>query len=150
MGCENSVFRLDKEANSEVAMIHYHSNYVNEKYMEDFRQKTETEQKEACYLTSSCISVEFSLLLAFLGPLESSAVEKVREMSLQYPTMQEAVYLCNGAVSEKSLQIFRPPLPAEHVTVFSGRTDALEVRCDLTDRHTDPTTVTLLRMCAEG
>ena len=51
---------------------------------------------------------------------------------------------------------------AKHVTVFSGRTDAPEVRCDLTDRHTDthtdthththtdPTTVTLLRMRAEG
>ena len=49
-------------------------------------------------------------------------------MSLQYPTMQEAVYLCNGAVSEKS-QIFRSPLPAEYVT---GRTDAPEMRCDHT------------------
>ena len=75
--------------------------------------------------------VEFSLLLAFLGPLESSAVEKVRRMSLQYPTTHEAVYLCNGAVSEKSPQIFRPPWPAEYVTVFSGRTDAPEVRCEL-------------------
>ena len=64
--------------------------------------------------------VEFSLVLAFLEPLEGSAVEKVRGMSLQYPTTQEAVYLCNGAVSEKSPQIFRPPLPAEYVTVFSG------------------------------
>ena len=76
-------------------------------------------------------------MLAFLEPLEGSAVEKVRGMSLQYPTKQEAVYLCNGAVSEKSPQIFRPPLPVEYVTVFSGRTDAPGVRCDLTDRHTD-------------
>ena len=27
--------------------------YVNGKYTEDIRQKTETEQKEACYLTPS-------------------------------------------------------------------------------------------------
>ena len=47
-------------------------------------------------------------------------------MSLQYPKTQEAVYLCNGAVSEKSPHIFRPPLPAEYMTVFSGRTDAPE------------------------
>ena len=32
------------------------------------------------------------------------------------------------------------------MTVFSVRTDAPEVRCDLTDTQTDPTTVTLLRM----
>ena len=75
-------------------------------------------------------------MLAFLEPLEGSTVEKVRGMSLQYPTTQEAVYLCNGAVSEKSPQIFRPPLPAEYVTVFSGRTDAPGVRFDLTDRQT--------------
>ena len=44
--------------------------------------------------------VEFSLVLALLGPLEGSAVEKARKTSLQYPTTQEAVYLCNGAVSD--------------------------------------------------
>ena len=37
----------------------------------------------------------------------------------------------------KSPQIFRPLLPAEYVTVFSGQTDAPEVRFDLTDRQTD-------------
>ena len=77
------------------------------------------------------LQVEFSLLLAFLGPLEGSAVEKVRRTSLQYPTTQEAVYLYN-----------RFPLPAEYVTVFSGRTDAPEVRCDLTDPPTHPPTQT--------
>ena len=41
----------------------------------------------------------------------------------------------NGAVSEKKTHFF-PPLPAEYVTVFSGRTDAPEVRLDLTDTHT--------------
>ena len=45
--------------------------------------------------------------------------------------------LCNRAVSEKTPQIFLPPLPIEYVTVFSGRIDTPEVRCDLTDRHTD-------------
>ena len=47
--------------------------------------------------------------------------------------------LRNRVVLEKTPQIFRPPLPAEYMTVFSGRTDAPEVRCDLTDRqtHTD-------------
>ena len=32
---------------------------------------------------------------------------------------------------------FLPSLPAEYVTAFSGRTDAPEVRCDLTDTQTD-------------
>ena len=68
-------------------------------------------------------------------------------------TMLEAVYLCNGAISEKTPH-FLPPLPAEYVTVFSGQTDTPEVRFDLTDRQidtlTDPTTVTLLHMCAKG
>ena len=31
-------------------------------------------------------------------------------------------------------------LAVEYVTEFSGRTDASEVRCDLTDRHTDTQT----------
>ena len=44
--------------------------------------------------------------------------------------------LCNGVVSEKTPQIFWPLLLAEYVTVFSGRTDTPEVRCDLTDTHT--------------
>ena len=35
--------------------IKTHSNYVNGKYMEDSRQKMETKEKEACYLTSSRI-----------------------------------------------------------------------------------------------
>ena len=48
----------------------------------------------------------------------------------RFPTVLD---LCNGAISEKNPQIFGPPLPAEYVTVFSGRTDAAEVRCDLTD-----------------
>ena len=50
-------------------------------------------------------------------------------------TMPEAVYLYNnGAVSEKTPQIFGPLLPTEYVTVFSGRTDAPEVRFGLTNR----------------
>ena len=48
----------------------------------------------------------------------------------------EVLDLRNGAVSEKTLQIFWPPLPTEYVTVFSRRKDTPEVRCDLTDRHT--------------
>ena len=89
-------------------------------------------------------------MLAFLESLEGSAVEKVGGLSLQYPTTQEAVYLCNGAVSEKSPQIFRPPLPVEYVTVFSGRTDAPGLRFDLTDTQTDPTTVTLAAHARRG
>ena len=72
-------------------------------------------RKKLATLHPVVFQVEFSLLLAFLGPLEGSAVEKVRGMPLQYRTTQEAVYLCNGAVSEKSPQIFRPPLPAVYV-----------------------------------
>ena len=37
---------------------------------------------------------------------------------------------------------FGPSLPAEYVTVFSGQTDAAEVRCDLTDTHTHTHTQT--------
>ena len=51
--------------------------------------------------------------------------------------------LCNRAVSEKNPQYFGPPLPAEYKAVFSGQTDAPEVRCDLADRQTEPTTVIL-------
>ena len=68
-------------------------------------------------------------------------------------SMEGVLDLRNGAVSEKTPQIFWPSLPAGYVTVFSGRTDAPEVRCDLTHTHTHtdkPTTVTLLRMRAEG
>ena len=43
----------------------------------------------------------------------------------------------NAVVSGKSPQIFSPSFPVEYVTAFSGRTDAPQVRCDLTDRQTD-------------
>ena len=39
-------------------------------------------------------------------------------------------------VSEKTPQFLLPSLPGEYVAEFSGRTEAPEVRCDLTDRHT--------------
>ena len=42
------------------------------------------------------------------------------------------------------------PLPADYVAVFSGRTDAPVVRCDLTDRRTDLTTVTLAALACRG
>ena len=35
------------------------------------------------------------------------------------------------------------------MTIYSGQTDAPEVRCDLTDTD-KPTTVTFLYMCVEG
>ena len=59
--------------------------------------------------------------------------------------------LCSGAVSEKIPQIFWPPLPAEYMIVFSGRTDAPEVRFvnRQTDRQT-PTTVTLTAHARRG
>ena len=40
-------------------------------------------------------------------------------------------------VSEKIPQIFRPKLHPEYVTAFSGRTDAPDARCDLTNSQTD-------------
>ena len=52
--------------------------------------------------------------------------------------------LCNGAVSEKTPQIFRPMLPAKYAAPFSGRTEAPEVRCRLTDRQTHTQTRQLL------
>ena len=42
---------------------------------------------------------------------------------------------CNGAVSEKPTQLFRPSLPVEYVTTISGRTDAREVRCQPLKLH---------------
>ena len=45
-------------------------------------QKTETKEKEARFLTLSRILG--SLLLGFLRALESSAVEKLRRIPLQY------------------------------------------------------------------
>ena len=55
-------------------------------------------------------------------------------------SMEGVLDLHNRAVSEKTPQIFRPPLPAESVTVFSGPTDAPEVRCDngQTDAYSNP------------
>ena len=43
-------------------------------------------RKKLATLHRVVFQVEFSLLLAFLGALEGSAVEKVRGMLLQYPT----------------------------------------------------------------
>ena len=45
------------------------------------------------------------------------------------------LHLGNGGVSEKTPQIFLPLLPAEYVAAFLRRTEAPEVRCDLTDTH---------------
>ena len=64
--------------------------------------------------------------------------------------MREVLDLCSGAVSEKTPQIFSPSLPTEFMTAFSGQTDAPEVRCDLTDRQTHPTTVTLAVHVRQG
>ena len=50
---------------------------------------------------------------------------------------ERALDLSNGAVSEKMPQIFLPSLSAECVSAFSRRTDAPEVRCDLSDTQTD-------------
>ena len=58
-----------------------------------FGKRRRQNRKKLATLYRIVVQVEFSLLLAFLGPLEGSAVEKVRGMSLQYPTTQEAVYL---------------------------------------------------------
>ena len=66
-----------------------------------------------------------------------------RRKMADWLSMEGVLDLCNRGVSEKHPQIFGPQLPVEYVTEFSGRTD---VRCDLTDRHTDRTTVTLLHM----
>ena len=46
-------------------------------------QKMETKEKEALFLTLSCIPGSVSLLLALLRALESSAVEKLRRIPLQ-------------------------------------------------------------------
>ena len=54
--------------------------------------------------------------------------------------MEGVLDLCNRVVSDK---MFLPLLPIEYMTVSSGRTDAPEVTCDLTDTHTDPTAVIL-------
>ena len=77
--------------------------------------------------------------------LEPSAPPRAYNTHARYPwkngrlyvwlSMEGVLDLCNGAVSEKTQQIFWPSLPAEYVTVFSKRTDAPEVRCDLTDTH---------------
>ena len=46
-------------------------------------------------------------------------------------------------------QNFQSSVAAEYMTVYSEQTDTPEVKYDLTDGHR-PTTVTLLRMRAEG
>ena len=59
--------------------------------MENFSKRWRVKRKKLATLHRVVFQVEFSLLLAFLGPLEGSAVEKVRKMSLQYRTTQEVV-----------------------------------------------------------
>ena len=76
-----------------------------------------------------------------LTKLEVLTTMCIRASAGKWPTVHMAfngtvLDICNRAVSEKNPQIFRPPLPAKYVTVFSGRTDTAEVRCDLTDRQT--------------
>ena len=44
--------------------------------------------------------------------------------------------VCNGALSEKTPQIFWLSLPVEYVIWLSGRKDAVEVRYWLTDKYT--------------
>ena len=66
----------------------------NGKYTEDFLGKTETKacnRMKLAALHRVVFQVAFSLLLAFLGPLEGSAVEKVRGMTLQYPRRMSRV-----------------------------------------------------------
>ena len=65
--------------------------------------------------------------------MEGSVVEKVRGMSLQYPTTQgSSVSLQRNCFREIPTNF----LTVEYVTEFSRWTDAPEVRCDLTDTHT--------------
>ena len=73
--------------------------------------------------------------------------EKMADIMYGYPR-EGALDLRNAWVLEKTPQIFQPSSPAEFVTAVLGRTDAPEVRCDLTDTHTHThthttTTVTL-------
>ena len=51
--------------------------------------------------------------------------------------MFHAITIERSVFKENPTNFFDIPLPAEYATVFSGRTDAPEVRCDLTDRQTD-------------
>ena len=56
----------------------------NGKYTEDFSQRRRIKREKLTALPRVVFQVVFSLLLASLGPLEGSAVEKVRGMTLQY------------------------------------------------------------------
>ena len=59
-------------------------------------------------------------------------------------SMQQVPCLANREVSAKTLQIFRPSLPAECATAISGPTERPGMSFDLTDRQTHTTiTVTL-------
>ena len=60
---------------------------------------------------------------------------KMADLMYGHPR-KAALNLRNTLVLEKTPHIFWPSSPAEFVTAFSGRTDAPEVRCDLTDTHT--------------
>ena len=51
--------------------------------------------------------------------------------------MEGVLDLHNGVVSEKIPHMFSPLLPTKYMTVFSGRTDTPEVKCDLTSRTAD-------------
>ena len=60
--------------------------------------------------------VEFSLLIALLGPLEGSAIKKVRGILMQYPTVQVAMYLQQGDFREITTKNDEQTLQRWHVT----------------------------------
>ena len=65
-----------------------------------------------------------------------------RSPNLCYHKKQVLRALRPRSFREKTPQMFRPTLLTEYVTVFSGRTDTPEAKCDLTDRQTDTDTHT--------
>ena len=58
----------------------------------------------------------------------------------KWPTL--CIAIKGGSARSLKRMGFRPSLPAEYVKAFSGQTEAPEVRCRLTDRHTQTHTHT--------
>ena len=85
------------------------SNYVNGEYAEDFRQ---TEQKEACDLTSSRIPGRVYPIVSLFRTLGRLCHRPSARNVAAVPYNAGSGDLCNGVVSEKSPQIYQPPLPA--------------------------------------
>ena len=127
-----------------IALFHYHIWYIRlvECYALLVSAECARKIRSTYNVTVCAVPVRKIGLLTRLGGLamltNNAHAHFLQENGRLYlwHSMEGVLDLCNRAVSEKPPHIFGPTLPTEYVTVFSRQTDAPEVRCGLTDTHT--------------